>query len=135
LKNKVKNGEKFMEEYKLLYDLKEDYRQISGCIAKAASRARENVKANVTRKGTSKHNYIVTRKAASLDRDSDNKRKRTVKSEAFMECYMRLGEVKTKKQPLKDVSGLVCFLPFSCFVTSNGVVWFSFMCKTQGSTL
>jgi hypothetical protein len=83
-------GRNVLKQYNLVYIEKENVKECLGCIAKAATRAKDDIKANVERKGKKIHKQLVSKRGPTIrDKSADYKRNRKPKGCDFRPSYIR----------------------------------------------
>jgi hypothetical protein len=80
---------KFMDEHNLVYIDKENLKECIGCIAKAATAAKGDIKSNVERKGNKRHGLQVSTRGPNLEKKEDFKRSRIRKGTEFDQSFIR----------------------------------------------
>jgi hypothetical protein len=97
----------FMEEHNLVYIENENMKDCLGCIARAATAAKDDIKGNVERKGKKKHKLLVSRRGPTMRiKKEDYKRDRRPKGTEFNETHIRHveqipEELKVKMESMK----------------------------------
>jgi hypothetical protein len=95
----------FMDKHDLVYLKSEARIKTMGCIAKAATRAKNDVKRPLDRKGKESHGMVVSRRGPTVTEKDDNcRRQRKKKSKSFVPEYVRKSEMKDQSRfkGLKD---------------------------------